>query len=223
MIAGLVPAGVYAKDAFGDRGPLADVTLFPAELTAVQGESEDRRREFTTVRGCARAALAELGVAPAPLVPRALGAPRWPAGVVGTMTHCRGYRAAAVARAARFAALGIDAEPLEPLPPAVAARIANARESAWLRDDFAPAGPPPERLLFSAKEASYKAFSPWLGDRFGFRDFTVRIRPDGTFRVTPPDSGTPLPATVDKDLTGYWIARHGFVVTVVAVPGGRPS
>ncbi|MFD3676463.1 hypothetical protein [Streptomyces sp. NPDC058613] len=37
--------------------------------------------------------------------------PVWPSGIVGSMTHCTGYRAAAVARTGHLVALGVDAEP----------------------------------------------------------------------------------------------------------------
>ncbi|MFH8472627.1 4'-phosphopantetheinyl transferase [Streptomyces sp. NPDC018000] len=219
MIADLVPAGVRAQDAFGDSGPESTATLFPAEQAVVDGVCDERRKEFTTVRGCARAALARLGVAPTPLVPGPLGAPRWPAGVLGSMTHCRGYRAAAVARTAEFAALGIDAEPQEPLPDVVASRIVTGPESDWLRQQFPEdAGLPLDRLLFCAKEASYKAFAPWTPTRFGFQDFAVRLRPDGTFRTVPPSAAMPPAGPCAAGITGRWAARSGFLLTVVVVP-----
>ncbi|MFE9039361.1 4'-phosphopantetheinyl transferase [Streptomyces sp. NPDC007818] len=217
MIAGLLPAGVCAAEAFGDDGPAGRAVLFPAERAAVAGVSPERLREFTTVRGCARAALAGLGAAPAPLVPGPLGAPGWPAGVVGSMTHCAGYRAAAVARVSAYASLGIDAEPLEPLPAVVAARVVGPVERAWLREDFPPGGLPCDRLVFSAKEAAYKAFSPWLGGRFGFQDFTVRPYPDGTFLAIPPESETPLPVLPEEGLLGRWSARSGILLTSLLV------
>ncbi|MFE6226463.1 4'-phosphopantetheinyl transferase [Streptomyces sp. NPDC057854] len=217
MIAGLLPAGVASAEAFGDDGPAGRVALFPAERAAVAGVSPERLREFTTVRGCARAALAALDVGPAPLVPGPLGAPEWPAGVVGSMTHCAGYRAAVVARGAAYASVGIDAEPLEPLPAVVAARVVGAVERAWLREDFPPGGLPCDRLVFSAKEAAYKAFSPWLGARFGFRDFTVRPYPDGTFLVIPPETDVPLPALPRGGVRGRWSAGAGILLTGLLV------
>ncbi|RDL03122.1 hypothetical protein DER30_4679 [Streptomyces sp. HB202] len=93
VIAEVVPTEVRAREAFDDAGPDGAVTLFATEQAVVEGVLDERRKEFTTVRGCARAALTALGVDPAPLVPGPLGAPGWPAGVVGSMTHCRNYRA----------------------------------------------------------------------------------------------------------------------------------
>ncbi|WP_423832395.1 hypothetical protein [Streptomyces manipurensis] len=70
-----------------------------------------RRAQFATARACARRALAGLGREPVALLPGPGGAPQWPSGVVGSITHCEGYRAAVAAPAGVVAALGIDAEP----------------------------------------------------------------------------------------------------------------
>lgn len=72
---------------------------------------------------CARTAPARLWVAPVPVVPRggvgawARHAPSWPDGIVGGMTRCRGYRAAAVVRDDVLASLGIVGEPHTPAAP----------------------------------------------------------------------------------------------------------
>ncbi|MET9440565.1 4'-phosphopantetheinyl transferase superfamily protein [Streptomyces sp. NPDC006610] len=210
MIGDLVPPGVEAREAYGDDGPEASIALFAAEEALVEGVVAERRREFTTVRGCARRALRRLGAPVGPLLPDASGAPRWPEGVVGSMTHCRGYRAAAVARASDVTALGIDAEPAAPLPAAVAARIVPSAAAQWLEDDVWTASDVPrDRLLFCAKEASYKAFSPRLGSRFGFNDFRVRLAPDGTFRGDPPDGS--------GGFRGRWTARSGYLLAAVCL------
>ncbi|NDZ87966.1 4'-phosphopantetheinyl transferase, partial [Streptomyces sp. SID10115] len=66
----------------------ADAVLFPAEEAVVANAVDKRRKEFTTVRHCARTALARIGVPAAPILPGHRGAPGWPDGVVGSMTHC---------------------------------------------------------------------------------------------------------------------------------------
>ncbi|MEG3629935.1 4'-phosphopantetheinyl transferase family protein [Streptomyces poriticola] len=212
MIVDLVPPGVELCEAYGDRGPEAAISLFPAEQALLEGVSGERRREFTTVRGCARRALERLEIPAEPLVPDVSGAPRWPRGAVGSLTHCPGYRAALVARAGEFAGLGLDAEPAEPLPPAVAARILPDAER---RRPGMPAllrghpGVPPDRLVFCAKEASYKAFSPWLGRRHGFREFVVRPRADGWFDGELPEGAGAF--------RGRWALRSGYVVAAVCL------
>ncbi|WP_319204824.1 DUF6545 domain-containing protein [Streptomyces sp. ME02-8801-2C] len=77
------------------------------------------------------------------------------------MTHCDGYRAAAVSRRLDVAALGIDAEPHAPLPPGLLRRIASPSERGHLT---ALRHTRPalhwDRLFFSAKESVYKAWFP---------------------------------------------------------------
>ena len=96
MISEILPAGVECAEAFGDP---PEAALFPAEEALLARAVQKRRREFATGRHCARSALGALGVGPAPILPGQAGAPQWPSGIVGSITHCAGYRAAAVARA----------------------------------------------------------------------------------------------------------------------------
>ena len=91
-----------------------------------------RRAEFTAGRACARTALARLGLPAAPVLAGRAGEPRWPAGVTGSITHCAGYRACAVARTADLAALGIDAEPNAGLPAGLIESVAGHAERAWI-------------------------------------------------------------------------------------------
>ncbi|HEY1920376.1 MAG TPA: 4'-phosphopantetheinyl transferase superfamily protein [Streptosporangiaceae bacterium] len=99
MIEDILPAEVISAEAFDDT---ADAYLFPEEQAIIVNAVEARRREFGTVRRCAREALTGLGYPPAPLLPGQERAPQWPAGIVGSMTHCTDYRTAiADARRAR--------------------------------------------------------------------------------------------------------------------------
>jgi 4'-phosphopantetheinyl transferase EntD len=54
--------------------------------------------------------------------------------MVGSITHCRGYRGAAVARAAEVPGIGVDAEPHLPLPERLLALVALASERDGLRE-----------------------------------------------------------------------------------------
>jgi 4'-phosphopantetheinyl transferase EntD len=112
MIETLVQASACAE-LFCDT---PESSMFPIEAAAVAHAVAERRREFGTVRYCARNALLQIGVPALPVLPDADGAPRWPVGVVGSMTHCPGYRAAAVARSDELLGVGIDAEPHAAMP-----------------------------------------------------------------------------------------------------------
>ncbi|CCH33620.1 4'-phosphopantetheinyl transferase superfamily protein [Actinosynnema sp. NPDC047251] len=216
MITDILPDQVSAVDTFEDH----EAELFPEEQELIAKAVDKRRREFTTGRHCARTALGRLGIAPVPLLPGESRAPTWPAGVVGSITHCKGYRAAAVGRTAELWTIGIDAEPNEPTPQGVLEAIALPPELAMVRE-LGAAGDKVawDRLLFSAKETVYKAWFPLARRWLGFEDAEVTLNPDdGTFTarvlIEPPVvDGVPL-----DGFTGRWLAREGFVVTAIAVP-----
>lgn len=189
-------------------------TLFASELAVMSRAMPQRRREFATVRACAREALARLGCGPVAIVPGVGGAPTWPPGIVGSMTHCPGYRAAAVARAVDLLAIGVDAEPHEPLPTEVAAFVATPAELAALpRGD----GPAWERVLFSAKESVYKAWYP-LGRRFlEYEDLEIRLRPDGRFGARLQVPGVRVGDRYLDRFQGRWLASADLVITACVV------
>jgi 4'-phosphopantetheinyl transferase EntD len=213
VIEEILPPLAACAEAFGDD---ADSMLFPEEEAVVAKAVDKRRREFTTARACARAALAQLGVPPVALLPGERGAPQWPEGIVGSITHCSGYRAAVVARSGALASVGIDAEPNAPLPKGVLPAVSLAAE----RDMLAglAAGHPGvswDRLLFSAKESVYKAWFPLTRRWLGFEDAELSIDPlAGTFtaRILLEDSQV-------RGFSGRLLARDGLVVTAIAVQG----
>lgn len=214
MIEEILPTAVSAAETFGDP---PGVTLFPDEAAAIAKAGGNRRREFTTARSCAHRALAGLGVPPSPILRGERGAPRWPVGIVGGITHCSAYRAAAVARAAEILAIGIDAELNEPLPDGVLDRISLQPERGMLAELPAGLGICWDRLLFSAKESVYKAWFPLTRRWLGFEDANITINSDGTFAaallILPSDRGPREPA----GYVGRWMERDGLLLTTIAV------
>ncbi|WP_175412557.1 4'-phosphopantetheinyl transferase [Streptomyces sp. TRM64462] len=218
MMQTLVPPTVRWAHSFTER---ADIELFPQELAAVAQAVHKRRAEFTTVRACARDAMAALGLPPVPLVPGERGAPTWPDGVVGSMTHCAGYHAAVVARAGDVATLGIDAEPHGPLPDGVLEAIARPEDLTALEALPTSDGIAWDRILFSAKESVYKAWFPVARTWLNFEDAAVTLRPDGTFtaRILIPG-----PTLLGRPLTGFsgrWAADEDHVLTAIVVERER--
>lgn len=194
-----------------------DTELFEDEVRSLGRAVDTRRREFTTGRACARRALARFGL-PATAIPSGTrGEPLWPAGVVGSITHCDSYRACALARAQDARSLGIDAEVDAPLPADILEAISSADE----RRTLAAHGPGAswDRLLFSAKEAVFKAWFPLTGRGLGFDDVDVRIDPDrAAFRaLLLVDRSVPGGADVPAELTGRWGAAGGIVATAVVI------
>jgi 4'-phosphopantetheinyl transferase EntD len=217
VIEEILPDGVIAVEARED--PL-DIVLFPAEEAAVGRAVEKRRREFTTARACARIAFARLGLPPQPIPTGDRGEPQWPAGVVGSITHCDSYRACAIARATEMVTVGIDAEPNAPLPSGVLSEIAGAEELTWLRP-LKHAAPAVhwDRLLFSAKESVYKSWFPLAKRWLGFEDAVVTVDPSrGTFRARLLVQGPLIDNLPLTELSGRWLVSDGLVLTAIVLP-----
>lgn len=213
MIERILPPAVRGSHTFDDR----DDPLFPEEFAVVARAVKKRRTEFTTVRACARDALSTLGHPPAPLLPGLRGAPVWPHGVVGSMTHCAGYRAAVVAHSDEIALLGIDAEPHSALPDGVLDTIARAEERTSMAALPTAGRIAWDRLLFSAKESVYKAWFPVTRSWLDFDETSIVLSPHGTFtaRILIPGfapSGRRL-----TSLHGRWLVDQGIVVTSIAM------
>ncbi|WP_329120918.1 4'-phosphopantetheinyl transferase family protein [Streptomyces sp. NBC_01465] len=219
LMARLLPPQVVTVESFGPwQGDWRHV-LHPAEARVVAAAGEKRRQDFASVRECARRAMRTLGVPPAPLLPGPRGEPGWPPGTVGAMTHCTGYRAAALARAgAGIAAVGIDAEPHARLSADVLEMVAGRREQDRLT---ALDGLWPQVswgcLLFSVKEAVFKAWYPLALSELGFLEAEVDLWPDpgdcrtGGFTVEVTRPG-PF-----ASLAGRWRLAQGLVATATAV------
>jgi 4'-phosphopantetheinyl transferase EntD len=190
----------------------------PEEEPLIARSVAKRRSEFVTVRHCARIALAQLGLPAVPILKGEKGEPCWPEGVVGSLTHCTGYRGAVVGRSPAVRSVGIDAEPHDVLPDGVLDAITLDEE----RHELAalPEGSHWDRILFCAKEATYKAWFPLTRRWLGFEDAHIvfDVDPDGATGVFVSKilidgaalSGPPLTA-----LRGRWLVRNGLVLTAI--------
>lgn len=216
MIEEILPTHVAAVEA---RTDFIDAELYPEEERVLGLAVEKRRREFTTARVCARKALAQLGFPAAPILNGERGEPQWPAGVVGSITHCAGYRACAVARSSELLAMGIDAEPNAALPEGLIGDIARPEELPAVRRLGAECPEVHwERLLFSAKESVYKAWFPLAKRWLGFEDAVIAVDPSvGTFTARLLVSGPPLADGPLLGFSGRWMVRDGIIVTAIAV------
>ncbi|PZO60315.1 MAG: 4'-phosphopantetheinyl transferase [Pseudoxanthomonas suwonensis] len=229
MLRRLLPNFAVSAESYGDDSNNVAL-LYPEEAAAVAGSVEKRRREFATVRACARSAMMALGIPPQSVVPGQRGAPRWPEGVVGSMTHCEGYRAVALARAGDLASLGIDAEPHSPLPDGVLDLVSLSTEQGNLKL-LAEADPYVhwDRLLFSAKEAVYKAWFPLTQEWLDFGQVDIKISrdrcvvPSGRFRARLLVPGPVVGGQVRDHFDGQWAVQHGLVFCAVAVPASEPA
>jgi 4'-phosphopantetheinyl transferase EntD len=167
--------------------------VLPEELSALGERAVDiRRRDFSLGRHCAREALAILGADVGPILIGPSREPLWPKAVCGSITHCQGYWAAAVAWKSNVRSIGIDAEPLRRLPRNVVKLIAT--EAEIRRNEQATDGLPWDAILFSAKESVYKAWFPIVGKWLGFEQVEIEFLPaTNEFRayIDPGDSAAP--------------------------------
>ncbi|WP_199178105.1 4'-phosphopantetheinyl transferase PptT [Mycobacterium hubeiense] len=217
LLTELVPAVVAAAEMYEDPPDLAPL---PEEEPLIARSVAKRRNEFVTVRHCARLALGELGVPAVPILKGDKGEPCWPDGVVGSLTHCDGYRGAVVGRRDDVRSVGIDAEPHDVLPNGVLDAISLPGERSEI--SALPAGLHWDRILFCAKEATYKAWYPLTHRWLGFEDahITFEVDPSGdTGRfvskvlIDPAaESGPPLTA-----LEGRWSLRDGLALTAIVL------
>jgi len=217
VLPGVAPDDLAYSEVYSDPPDLAPLA---EEQPLIAKSVAKRRNEFVTVRHCARIALGQLGVPPVAILKGEKGEPLWPEGVVGSLTHCTGYRGAVVGRAGAVRSVGIDAEPHDVLPDGVLDAIALEEE----RHEIAtlPGGLHWDRILFCAKEATYKAWFPLTKRWLGFEDahivfdvdpsgsgaagaFVSKILIDGAALSGPPLTG----------LRGRWSVDRGLVLTAI--------
>ncbi len=139
---------------------------------------------------------------------------------MGSITHCTGYCAAAVARSGDLLGLGIDAEPNVAVTSRWHRRVGVDTE--LLRAGRVP-DVDPALLVFSAKEAFYKAWYPLTGHELGLLDGTVHVDNSqvvgghGCFdvRLVAPSAVALLPP--DATVEGQWAVTPSHVFTVAAI------
>lgn len=191
-----------------------DAPVLEAEAASLSpAAGERRRRDYAAGRNLARRLLAPLGYGGHALVQTAAGAPQWPTGVVGSISHCKDRVFAAVAPADRAEAIGIDIETVARFHDGLAHHILTAQERARLPADRA------ERqrrmaIAFSAKEAFYKHQSVLFGARLTFHDAEIHIdaqrRGFSIVMTNPGEHGR-----LAMETTGFYAVDGAHVATLV--------
>lgn len=179
LLAEVLPPGVAGfaiRGEEGGGGSAGTADLMPGEERALGRVCAIRRWQFAAGRRCGRRALAALGRAPEAILAGPAGEPRWPVGVIGSITHCRGYAAAVATTTAVAAGVGLDVELHRPISPRVLGRVASPQERGWIAGAQGR-GVHFDRLLFSVKESIYKAWFPLTCSRLGFADVAVSFQP----------------------------------------------
>ena len=179
-------------------------SLLPGEQLAAAEVGETRAAEYSSGRRVAREALRSLGI-DGWAIGRQGRVPTWPKGVVGSIAHSRELAIALVGRHRHFAGIGVDVERVGRTTRRVAERVLSDRERSRLADDSW------RTLLFSAKEAVYKAVHPLAGEFLEFRD--VEIAPgNGRFAAVTTRPCASAAAVAGGE--GFFLEVHGHWLTL---------
>ena len=146
---------------------------YPEEEEYLSSAITRRRDEFIAGRRCARVALARIGIEPCALMPDEDRSPQWPVGVVGSISHTAGLCCAVAAHTDTIACMGVDIEATTRISQRVIERVSHPLEADFVRGDRARGS-----LIFSAKEAFFKAQFPRWRARPGFGDLAFRMEPE---------------------------------------------
>ncbi len=145
--------------------------LDEGERAMVSRAVPKRQREFSTGRKLARLAMGYLDL-PRDIIGRdSQRRPIWPEGMVGSITHAGDIVIAGIARSSSVTGFGIDLEEVDRVSENLYDKLLteNEIETSKQADERLPA------LIFSAKEAGYKATNPIVGKFIGFHEAEVDV------------------------------------------------
>lgn len=135
-----------------------------------------RKAEFLAGRYCVQLALKDMGWAGETRID--IGekrAPHWPPGLIGSITHSKGFASAAVASTKQVQGVGIDSERLiaETTATNVASHILTSSETYEVNHSLVESARHYLTLVFSAKESIFKCLYPQVQQYFDFRDAEI--------------------------------------------------
>lgn len=202
-----------------DRGcELAD-PLWPGEADCIVGAVPRRQREFVSARSAARRAMGELRLPLASIGRSKNGAPIWPDGVVGSLSHGAGDSIAVVASRSKVMTLGVDIEAATPLSEDIVDNIVMPEDWAGCLDLRSHHSTIWQMVIFSAKEAFYKAYHQLTIELVDFDAVSLRFNSDdsrlaGDFRVVARGDLLNCPDILQK-LSGRWLVYDGKIFTAM--------
>jgi 4'-phosphopantetheinyl transferase EntD len=177
------------------------------EAAAVARALPRRRDEFLTGRATARRALVDAGYEPVAVPRGERGAPVWPDGVVGSISHAGGWCVAVVGRAGvddDVRGIGVDLHCSGGLDdPAVRVWVLTPWERVHDR------GCGYVDVVFAAKEAVFKAVNPATGRWLEHHDVELDVH-DGAFSVR-------RPVDLRGRLSGRWWVEGSLVLAGCAL------
>lgn len=190
--------------------------LWPEERIQIANAISKRQLEYSNVRWCARQALQQLGHPPVALPNGPQRDPVWPQGIIGSLTHCAGYYAAAVARQSDCLAIGIDAELHQPMSHDTLSMVASPAEQRMLQQlaEYHPAIHW-DTLLFSIKESIFKAWFPLTRRWLDFHQATVRLEHNSNTFSVQLEAGCCWPPGSQQQ--GNWYRDNGLLLSTLVI------
>jgi 4'-phosphopantetheinyl transferase EntD len=157
----------------------ADEPLFSVELASIANACPSRVAEFRAGRQCARMALRNLGMDSVPIPSGPSREPRWPSGIVGSISHTDTCSVAAVARRSKgYSGIGIDVETPGELDEPLWDLVCTPRERASITGKTCSAAGLKAKAIFSIKESVFKCQFPVTGVWLEFTDIEVELSSD---------------------------------------------
>jgi enterobactin synthetase component D len=190
----------------------ARINVFTVAAMAGDDPSASRRADFLAGRLAAAEAMRRLGIEAGGVLGRtSQGAPAWPVGVAGSISHHSGVACAVVSDVAD--GVGVDITPLlaeSQLRAVVRRCLTDPERERWqsARD---------VAVVFAAKESIYKAAQPQVGRYIGFDEADIIEQVDGAWTAR-------LGERLAGELGVGWVSgsfawESGLVYTVLALEG----
>ncbi|MCA0400085.1 MAG: 4'-phosphopantetheinyl transferase superfamily protein [Proteobacteria bacterium] len=182
----------------------------------LRGAVAIRRAEFLAGRLCAMLALEALSGKWEDIAVHTDRSPIWPAGFIGSISHTKSRAIALVASEAHYARLGVDLEAMmdEARAAPLARMIVEESEIALRPVDMPFAAF--LTLIFSAKEAFYKAVYPQLRRFLGFHDVRLARLDHASLLLVP--QAEKIPELAGSTFSLLWRFEDDHCLTVLAEP-----
>jgi enterobactin synthetase component D len=192
-----------------------DLSQLPAsEIAQAKKLSHARRQQsFLLGRMAAHLALETL----TPKVKHSISiskskAPNWPKNITGSISHCEDLAVSVVTTKDNFLSLGVDIELISRFKhKALAKRICTSSEAAWALK-AKKNWPLRLAMIFSAKEAVYKALNPLTNRYIGFKEAEIVFSDAGQFKVKLFN-----PMLANQTVKGEIITSSTHTLAIVAV------
>jgi enterobactin synthetase component D len=184
----------------------------------LQDAAQVRKQEFIAGRYCAIQAAKNIGLTIESLPRASTREPIWPLGITGSISHSKQMAISCISKSSDYLSLGIDSEELikPKIASEVAATIGTQDELAFLASlDFSFG----LTVMFSAKEALYKALFPLARTFIDFKDVKlISLDPaKGDFELEL-ISSHPLLAKYLGRYVGTFRMMNQTIVTFVSIP-----